>query len=120
MMNDRDRPTAPRVRSKVWIERDGEVLLSEWRVNLLEAVDRTGSLARAAAAVDVPYRTAWDRIREMEDRLGCRLLERESGGADGGGSRLTDAARDLIARFHRVTAGLSDEIVRRFADEFIS
>ncbi|MDQ3468139.1 MAG: LysR family transcriptional regulator, partial [Chloroflexota bacterium] len=66
----------------------------------------------------VPYRTAWDRVREMEQRLQRRLLERESGGADGGGSRLTDEARDLIARFHRVTAGIGGEVERRFGQEF--
>ena len=38
------------VRTKVWIEQDGEVMLSDWRVALLEAVEETGSLAEAAAA----------------------------------------------------------------------
>jgi len=118
MTNDRGQAPAARVRSKVWVEREGDVLLSEWRISLLEAVAETGSLAAAAAALDVPYRTAWDRVREMEQRLQRRLLERESGGADGGGSRLTDEARDLIARFHRVTAGIGGEVERRFGQEF--
>ena len=113
-----DRPAeTPRVRTKVWVERGGEVLLSEWRVELLEAVAETGSLARAADRLGVPYRTAWDRVRETEERLGVRLLETESGGAEGGGSRLTDEARDLVARFRRVTAGVADLIEGRFQTE---
>ena len=108
---------AARVRSKIWIERDGDVLLSEWRVGLLAAVAETGSLARAAERLGVPYRTAWDRIKETEGRLGLRLLESESGGAEGGGSRLTEEGNDLVARFQRVTAGIADMVEERFQAE---
>jgi len=113
-----DADGAPRVRSKVWVERGGEVVLSEWRVALLAAVAETGSLARAAERLGVPYRTAWERIKETEGRLGMRLLATESGGAEGGGSRLTEEARDLVARFQRVTAGVADLVERRFREEF--
>jgi molybdate transport system regulatory protein len=106
-----------RVRSKVWVEQGEAVLLSEWRVELLEAVEETGSLAAAAAKLGVPYRTAWDRIKDAEERLGVRLLRTESGGADGGGSRLTPEGRDLVARFRRVTAGVAELVERRFRDE---
>lgn len=112
-----DGSRAPRVRSKIWIERGERVLLSEWRVELLEAIAETGSLAAAAARLDVPYRTAWERVRETEASLGVRLLATESGGAEGGGSRLTAEARDLVARFRRVTAGVAELVERRFRDE---
>jgi molybdate transport system regulatory protein len=106
------------VRSKIWIERGGGVVLSEWRVALLEAVDAHGSLSHAAAALDIPYRTAWERIKAMETELGTRLLASESGGAEGGGSRLTAEARDLCRRFRRVSGGIQEVVSRRFAAEF--
>src|SRR4051794_36556652 len=105
-------------RSKVWLERRGEVVLSDWRVALLEAIDATGSLARAAERLDVPYRTAWYKLKEIERRLGVRLLATQSGGADGGGSRLTAEAHEIIARFHRVNAGIEQLIAERFRAEF--
>jgi molybdate transport system regulatory protein len=106
---------APSVRLKVWIEDEGgAVLLSEWRVALLEAVERTGAMARAAEAVGVPYRTAWQRLREMEAALGITLVETASGGSEGGGSRLTADGRDLVERFRRVTAGLPETAQDRF------
>ena len=108
------------VRSKIWIERRGRgnVVLSEWRVELLEAIDAHGSLSRAAEALDIPYRTAWERVKTTESEIGFRLLDSESGGLDGGGSRLTPEARDLCRRFRRVSGGIQEVVSRRFAAEF--
>jgi molybdate transport system regulatory protein len=119
MHDGSERDAAPlQIRSKIWIERHDDVVLSEWRVDLLEAIDATGSLSRAAAQMDVPYRTAWERVKETEAAVGVRLLESESGGAEGGGSRLTPAARDLCRRFRRVSGGIQEVVSRRFAAEF--
>ncbi len=34
--------------ANLWIERDGQVVLSRWRVQLLEAIEETGSISAAA------------------------------------------------------------------------
>jgi molybdate transport system regulatory protein len=119
MQGGSERDGAPlEIRSKIWIERRGEVVLSEWRVELLEAIEAHGSLSRAAEALDIPYRTAWERVKATEGEVGFRLLDSESGGADGGGSRLTPEARDLCRRFRRVSSGIQEVVSRRFAAEF--
>ncbi len=106
------------IRSKIWIERRGEVVLSEWRVELLEAIEANGSLSRAAEALDIPYRTAWERVKATEGEVGFRLLDSESGGVDGGGSQLTAEAHDLCRRFRRVSSGIQEVVSRRFTAEF--
>lgn len=106
------------IRSKIWIERKDAVVISDWRVELLEAIDAHGSLRRAAEQLNVPYRTAWDRVKATEAELGMRLVETESGGADGGSSRLTPQAREVCRRFRRVTSGVHEVISRRFQAEF--
>jgi molybdate transport system regulatory protein len=45
------------------------------------------------------YSKAWRIMHEVEERLGVTLFERSVGGADGGGSRLTDDGRLLLERF---------------------
>jgi molybdate transport system regulatory protein len=120
-MQDRSERGEPlEIRSKIWIERRGrgDVVLSEWRVELLEAIDAHGSLSRAAEALAVPYRTAWERVKATEGEIGSRLLDSESGGPNGGGSRLTPQARDLCRRFRRVSNGIQEVVSRRFAAEF--
>src|SRR5919197_1152577 len=107
-----------RLRSKVWLEREGKVLLSDWRVELLGAVDETGSLARAARKLGGPYKTAWYKLREIQERTGLQLLETQSGGAAGGGSRLTAQRRALVERFRRASQGLAQLVEERFRAEF--
>ena len=106
------------VRSKIWVELGGKVALSDWRVELLRAVETTGSLAGAAEQMGVPYRTAWHKLKEIETQLGVRLLKTERGGASGGGSRLTDEGRAVIERFERVLQGVQGLVQERFESEF--
>jgi molybdate transport system regulatory protein len=82
----------------VWFEIDGEVAASQWRMRLLASIDEHGSITEGARVMGVPYRVAWQKIHEMEQRLGQRLLETQTGGADGGGARLTEAGRGHIDR----------------------
>jgi molybdate transport system regulatory protein len=67
-------------------------------MELLSAVDEHGSITAGAEVMGVPYRVAWNKIHEMEERLGEQLLETQTGGPDGGGARLTDAGRDCVDR----------------------
>lgn len=72
---------------------------------LLRAVAEHGSLNAAADALGRSYSRAHGRVDELEAALGP-LVERERGGSGGGGSRLTDAGRELLARFDRLAAAL--------------
>ena len=97
-------PTLPKLtpQTNVWLEVDGKVAFSRWRAELLLAVDRTGSISAAAQAMNIQYRLAWQRIHEMEERLGVSLVEPRIGGKGGGGSDLTPLAYDLIERFEQM------------------
>lgn len=71
---------------------------------LLRAVDEGGSVSAAAEALGRSRARALTRLDELADAHGP-LVERRRGGADGGGSELTDAARALLSRFDRLRAG---------------
>lgn len=83
----------------LWLEVEGEVTFSIWRVNLLKAIADTGSISGAAAQLGIHYRTAWRKIHEMETRLGTRLVETQTGGREGGGATLTPFALAHIDKF---------------------
>ena len=105
-------------RANFWIEEEGQVVLSSWRVRLLEAIAETGSISAAADKMSISYRRAWDKIHESEERLGVRLVDTQTGGVGGGGSQLTEAAQDYIKRFREFTSGLNDLISQRFRESF--
>jgi molybdate transport system regulatory protein len=105
-------------KANFWIERDGKVALSSWRIRLLEAVGETGSISAAASRMGVSYRRAWDKIHECEERLGVKLVETQTGGSGGGGSQLTPAALDYIQRFHHFADGLNEVMLVRFQEHF--
>ncbi len=112
------RPATLNFHSKVWLERDGRVALSAWRIALLEGIEEGGSLAAAAAHLGVPYRTAWYKLREIEQQLGLRLVDSHSGGVDGGGATLTPAAADIVHRFRHASRGFEKLVRERFEAEF--
>lgn len=107
------------VKANFWIEKDGQVVLSTWRVKLLEAIAETGSISAAAEKMDITYRRAWDKIHESEERLGVKLVETQTGGAGGGGSQLTQAGQDYIHRFRGFTTGLNSLLQQRFEKFFL-
>lgn len=86
--------------------RVGDVAFDARDAALLEAIDEFGSLNRAADDLGRSYSRALDRLEDLE-RVHGPLVERRRGGPEGGGSELTDAARDLLARFERLCSGLS-------------
>ena len=107
-----------RPRSNYWVEQNGKVVLSEWRIALLEAVERTGSINAAAAELGVHFRVAWRKLKEMEEGLGMKLTKRVVGGKHGGGTALTPEGRDYVRRFHEFTAGLKGIVDKQFKQAF--
>ena len=65
----------------LWIEKNGLVVLSAWRVELLETIATTGSISAAAAKLNVPYRRAWEKVHEIEEGLGVKVVVTAIGGA---------------------------------------
>lgn len=84
----------------------GDVTVTGRDVAALRAVDRHGSLSAAAEALGRSYGHLQRRVVELEDALGD-LTARRRGGAGGGGTELTDRARELVRQFDRLGAELS-------------
>jgi len=109
---------AMRIRSKIWLEMDGEPVFGKGRRYLLEAVDKHGSINSAAKAVNISYKKAWSHIKTMEERLGIRLVECRAGGRSGGGATLTEDARSFLRRYELLERGIDEFVDERFARNF--
>lgn len=101
-------PARPPLKGRLSLETPLGGVLSESRIRLLEAIDRVGSLNRAAREVPLSYKAAWDALDTLNRHAPEPLVERSTGGAGGGGTRLTPAARQLIALYRAMESSQQD------------
>lgn len=100
----------------VWLTLGGQTLGGESRVALLRAIAEHGSITRAAKAVGMSYKAAWDAVDAMNNLADEPLVERSAGGRGGGSTRLTERGRRLVERFAQIDA-LHQRFLRLLNDE---
>lgn len=98
------------VRSKVWFELNDKPFLGEGRYAILSAIDRHGSIIKAAEETNVSYRRIRGVIREMEQAIGRKLVITFRGGKEGGGAVITELARELLLRFKKNDAAIRNVV----------
>lgn len=76
-----------------------EKFFGEGPYQLLKMVQETGSLHAGAQAMGMAYSKATKLLKNAEKSLGFSLTVRKIGGKDGGGSVLTDEAKDFLHRY---------------------
>lgn len=84
---------------KLWLEENNNKLFGDGPADILRLVDKLGSLSKAAAKINMSYSQAWKLIDSLEEKLGFKLLEKQVGGSEGGGSILTKRGRLLMDTF---------------------
>lgn len=94
--------TKRRFHARLEVNTDAGAILGDARIRLLEAVDRLGSISKAARRVPMSYKTAWDALDDLDNLADYPIIERSIGGSGGGGTRLTDYGRKLVAMFRAV------------------
>jgi molybdate transport system regulatory protein len=83
----------PRLRVRI----GSEVALGPGKVELLELVQRTGSITKAAKQLGMSYMRAWTLIQTMNDCFKQPLVLAVRGGSKGGGgASLTGTGRHVL------------------------
>lgn len=90
----------PTIRVMLFDE-DGERFFGEGPCRLLHAIEQTGSLRAAAQSMQMAYTKALGLVRHAEQVLDFALTERKIGGKGGGGSVLTDEAKEFLYRYEQ-------------------
>ena len=87
MSNPKRKPIVCKSRFRIKLE--DQIALGPGKVDLLEAIERTGSISQAARELNLSYRRAWDLVDTMNRCFKTPLVSRTTGGKHGGGARLT-------------------------------
>lgn len=103
-----------KMRSKVWLELNGQPVMGEGRMAMLRAIERQGSILHASHQTGISYRRMRGALQEMEAALGQPLVKIHRGGGHGGGAELTPAAYELLDYFENLTQDLQQSADDRF------
>ncbi len=97
-----------RVAGKIWIARGKETFLGYGRIKLLERIREHGSISAAARSMGMGYRHAWRLVDSMNKAAPEALVKTVTGGAGGGGAKLTGAGERAIELFWRIYKEMED------------
>ena len=84
------------------IDLDGEDRIGPGKIHLLESIQACGSISAAGRAMDMSYKRAWDLVDEINRICRQAVVERQTGGKNGGGAILTPFGISLVARYRKI------------------
>jgi len=79
-----------------------EIAIGPGKADLLEAIDREGSISAAGRALGMSYRRTWLLVDTMNRCWSSPLVETVSGGSHGGGARITDLGREVLGHYREI------------------
>ena len=101
----------PIMHLRLWLDTDSGLLFGPGRASLLDLIDRHGSLRQAAKELGISYRHAWGKLRETEDLLGYKLVDKA--GSYREGYRLTPEGRQLKQMYETWLKEVENEAIER-------
>jgi molybdate transport system regulatory protein len=106
-----EKATKTRRSLKLRIKLCAFVGLGPGKIDLLEAVERCGSITAAAKDQGMSYRRAWLLIDEMNRAFANPVVEASPEGPKGRGTALSDTGREVVA-IYREALRKTEEAVR--------
>ena len=103
--------------ARLWlrVQLDGAGALGPGKIELLEAIDRTGSISAAGRDLGMSYRRAWLLVDELNRLFREKVVIATMGGTRGGGTALSDFGRELITQFRAIEDEANQAVRRRLA-----
>ncbi len=103
----------PRLRIRI-VFGDTE-MIGPGKAELLERIDRCGSIAAAGREMGMSYKRAWELVGTLNAMFREPLVERTRGGPGGGGAVLTGNGRRVLAEYRAFEAEAAEAGAGRLA-----
>ena len=85
-----------RLRSRQWlVDEDGRIIIGEGRMEILENVEKTGSLNKTARIMKMSYKGVWSKIKATEEAMKAKVVQSNRKQ----GSTLTKEGKDLLRKY---------------------
>jgi molybdate transport system regulatory protein len=88
--------TVLKLKSRQWIvDEQDRIIMGEGRKEILETIDKTGSMNQTAKLMRMSYKGVWSRIKATEEYLNVRIVKTDRKE----GTRLTSEGRALLDKY---------------------
>lgn len=91
---------------RLWLEYEGKPILGKGGYEILDAIEKYGSVSMATKVTGYSYRFVLNYLKKIKERTGEPAIEAFKGGAregrkGGGGAKLTETGKQLLAEYRR-------------------
>ena len=100
------------IRIRCWVEADGEKYFGPGPYQLLKQIEQEGSLSKAAEAIHISYRKAWDLIKKLNENAAQTIVILHKGGEKGGGAEITETGIKLIENYEALQEDLENTLLK--------
>jgi len=88
-----------RLKSRQWIvDEQDRIIIGEGRKEILETIEKTGSINKTAKAMKMSYKGAWSKIKATEKSLNTRIVHTDRKE----GAHLTEEGKALLEKYRRL------------------
>jgi len=95
---------------RVWLSNEDKKIFGEGPFRLLRKVEELGSLRQASISMNMSYSKAWKILKNIEEEMNILVLERSVGGENGGGSKITEEAKQLMNKYEMLKLNIEKAI----------
>ena len=103
-----------KLRSSQWIvDEDDNIIIGEGRAEILQNIEKTGSINQTAKVMKMSYKAVWGKIKATEKHLNTRIVHTDRKE----GSRLSREGKELLEKYRRLKKeciSVDDKIFSRF------
>lgn len=79
-----------------------DVAIGPGKADLLDGIERSGSIAAAGRALGMSYKRAWTLIEAMNGQFAHPVVETSRGGRARGGAQLTPLGRKILDLYRKM------------------
>jgi molybdate transport system regulatory protein len=88
-----------KLRSSYWIvDEAGNIIIGKGRAEILENIERTGSINQAAKVMKMSYKGVWSKIKATEKHLNQKIVHADRQA----GTRLTRQGKALLEQYKQL------------------
>ena len=108
------------IKVKTWIEdKDNNLIFGGGKTQILEYIDKTGSIAKASSIMGINYKKAWSHVQILQNYIEDDIVISNKGRKIGG-IVLTPKAKQIIKNYKILKEDINLFAQKRFNELFLS